>query len=263
METIQIIKFEKSDVMIDTHIHMVPGVDDGAKDLQISINMMKLAISEGVNEMILTPHFNLPTYSNQNVKEQFNFLNNYIISEKIDFKIHLGNEIYLSEESMEGIKQGKAYTMANSRYLLVELPYCHFYPFHEVMLMELQKYGYKVVLAHVERYEVFLNKPEKLMELNGKGIYSQITSRYIMDSKTRKKALKLIESGLIYIVASDGHDVVRRPPVMKMAYEIVSRAFGEGCGKMLFLENPGMMIRDCELMLPVLKKRKRIGFRRR
>lgn len=249
--------------MIDTHIHMVPGVDDGAKDLNVSKNMMKLAINEGVNEMILTPHFNLPTYYNQNVDAQFQLLNNYINTEKINFKIHLGNEIYLSEETMVGIKKGHAHTMGDSKYLLVELPFYHYYPFHEAMLMELQECGYKVILAHVERYEVFSKKPFKLVELSKKGIYCQITSRYIMDGKTRKRALKLIESGIIHIVASDGHDVVKRPPVMKMAYEIVSKTFGEGCGQMLFTENPGMMIRDCELMVPVLNKIKGFGFHRK
>ena len=102
--------------MIDTHIHMVPGVDDGAKDLDTAIQMMQLAIKEGVNEMILTPHFNLPAYHNQNVDKQYKLLNNYILDKNIDFKIHLGNEIYLSEETMEGIKQGQAHTMGNSRY---------------------------------------------------------------------------------------------------------------------------------------------------
>ncbi|WP_373484848.1 tyrosine-protein phosphatase [Acetobacterium malicum] len=247
--------------MIDTHIHMVPGVDDGAKDLETAVQMMQLAMNEGVNEMILTPHFNLPAYHNQNVDKQYQLLANYIERENIDFKLHLGNEIYLSEETMAGIKQGQAHTMANSRFLLVELPLYHYYPFHESMLFELQESGYKVVLAHVERYEVFARRPEKLAALNEGGIYSQITSQYIMDNKTRKRALKWIESGLIYIVASDGHDLVKRPPVMKQAYEIVVKTFGEECGQMLFDENPGMMIRDRELMVPVLKKKK-FGFRR-
>ena len=249
--------------MIDTHIHMVPGVDDGAKDLETAIQMMQLAISEGVNEMIVTPHFNLPTYHNETVKDQYQLLNNYIQRDNLDFKLHLGNEIYLSEETMAGIKRGQANTMGDSHFLLVELPLYHYYPFHESMLFELQQSGYQVVLAHVERYDVFSSHPEKLAVLNQSGIYAQITSRYIMDSKTRKKALKWIESGLIHIVASDGHDLIKRPPVMKMAYEIVTKAFGEECGQMLFVENPGMMIRDRELLVPELKKKRRFGIHHR
>lgn len=243
--------------MIDTHIHMIPGVDDGAKDLDTAIQMMALAINEGVNEMILTPHFNLPVYDNQNVATQYQLLNNYIIGANIDFKVHLGNEVYLSEENIVGIKQGQAHTMAGSRFLLVELPYYHYYPFHESMLFELQESGYKVVLAHVERYQVFSKKPEKLALLNENGIYAQLTSGYLVDSKTRKKGLKLIESGMIHIVASDGHDLSKRPPLMKMAYQTVKTAFGEACGQLLFTDNPGMMIRDGELMMPIIHKKKR------
>jgi len=246
--------------MIDTHIHMIPGVDDGAKDLETSVQMMHMAMNEGVNEMILTPHFNMPAYHNQKVDKQYQLLKEYIVREKIDFKLHLGNEIYLSEESMAGIDQGKAHTMGDSRYLLIELPYYHYYPFHESMLFELQEKGYKIVLAHVERYEIFSKKPEKFAYLSKNGIYGQLTSRYIMEGKTRKKALKWIETGLIQIVASDAHDMIKRPPFMKMAYETVIKAFGEECGQMLFTENPGMIIQDCELMVPALNKRKRFWF---
>lgn len=245
--------------MIDTHIHVVPGVDDGPKDLDLAVQMLNMAINEGVNEMIVTPHFNLPVYSNQNVEKQFNILSHYIMSESIDFKIHLGNEIYLSEESMEGIKNGQANTMANSRYLLLELPYYHFYPFHEWMIAELHERGYEIILAHVERYQIFTNKPEKLKELVGNGIYTQITSRYIMEKKNRNHALKLINDGLIHVVASDGHDILRRPPVMKEAYQIVSRAFGESSAQTLFINNPKLIIENRELILPYIEKAKRFS----
>lgn len=245
--------------MIDTHIHMVPGVDDGAKNLDRSVRMLNMAINEGVNEMIVTPHFKIPLYDNQNVEKQFRLISDYIVSENINFKIHLGNEIYLSEESMEGIKKGQANTMGNSRYLLLELPYYHFYPFHESMMAELQERGYEIILAHVERYQIFESKPEKLKEFVEKGIYTQITSRYISDKKTRKDALKLINNGLIHVVASDGHDTLKRPPVMKEAYQIVSRAFGESSAQTLFTNNPKLIIKNGALILPHIEKAKRFS----
>jgi protein-tyrosine phosphatase len=80
-----------------------------------------------------------------------------------------------------------------------------------------------------------------------RGIYCQITSSYIADRKTRKKALKLIKDGLAHIVASDGHNLDKRPPVMKMAYEIVYKAFGSRSADLLFIENPKAMIMDSVL----------------
>ncbi|MBC3889966.1 hypothetical protein GH810_16830 [Acetobacterium paludosum] len=242
--------------MIDTHIHMLPGIDDGAKDLDVAKQMLQTAIGEGVSELILTPHFNIPIYNNQNVEQQYNLISDYIATEKINLKIHLGNEIYLSEEDLAAIKKGQAHTMGDSKYLLVELPRYHFYPFHEVMIHDLQFSGYKIVLAHVERYQIFNDKPDKLKELITEGVYSQITSGYIMDNKTRKKALKWIEGGLAHIVASDGHNMDSRPPLMKSAYDIVAEVFGQPCAQTLFFDNPRLMIEDEALMVMNINKKK-------
>ena len=230
--------------LIDTHIHMVPGVDDGARDMDMTIKMLRIAINEGVNEMILTPHFNRPRYDNQNVIRNFTILNDYIVMNKIDFKIYLGNEIYLSEEDIDAIIAGQAYTMASSRYLLIELPFHQFYPFHEIMIHNLQENGYRIILAHVERYQIFEDKSHVLQEFVKKGCYCQINANYIMNKKTRKKAFKLIKNGLIHIVASDGHNIDKRPPVMKMAYDIVCRTFGQACAQLLFVDNPKLVIMD-------------------
>jgi len=230
--------------LIDTHIHMVPGVDDGARDMDMAIQMLHLAKNEGVNEMILTPHFNSPRYDNRSVMANYNMLKDYIQTNKIDFEIHLGNEIYLSEEDIAAIVTGQAYTMASSRYLLIELPFHQFYPFHEMMIHDLLENGYRIILAHVERYQIFEDKLQLLQEFVKKGIYCQITADYIINKKTRKRAFKLIKSGLIHIVASDGHNIATRPPFMKAAYDIVYKTFGRECAQFLFVENPKLVIVD-------------------
>jgi len=248
--------------MIDTHIHMIPGVDDGAKDLNISGQMMQMAINEGVNGMILTPHFNIPRYDNKNVKEQYGLLGDYIKENEVEFELHLGNEIHLSEENVEAIKSGKVNTLAESQYLLLELPHYHFYPFHEDAIYDLyHNDDYKIILAHVERYQVFTKKPEMIREFIQDGIYAQMTSEYIVNKKTRKSALKWIEDGLIQLVASDGHDITRRPPAMKQAYEIVKKSFGESCAQTLFENNPRLIINNDALLMPKIEKVKRFSFR--
>lgn len=247
-------------LLIDTHIHMVPGVDDGARDIDMAIQMLHVAKNEGINEMILTPHFNSPRYDNQNVIENFNKLRDYILTYRIDFKIHLGNEIYLSEEDIDAIVNRQVFTMAGSRYLLIELPVHQFYPFHEMMIHNLQENGYRIILAHVERYQIFENKPQMLQEFVKKGIYCQITTNYIMNKKTRKKAFKLIKNGLVHIVASDGHNIDKRPPVMKNAYDIIYKAFGQEWAQLLFIENPQLVIMDSILKNPPVEQIKKRYF---
>lgn len=241
--------------MIDIHSHMVPGVDDGAGNIDIAMAMVHKAIDEGVDEMILTPHHNVPQFVSTQIDTQYELLKRTIEVAGLSFTIHLGNEIHVNEDSIKGLYAGDARTLAGSQYVLMELPFHHYYPFHESMLFDLQIRGYKVILAHVERYRIFRHNPEKLGEVIGKGFYGQMTSRYISDLRTRKKALKWIKAGYVHIVASDGHNVDSRPPIMKEAYEVVKNKYGEACAMTLFEENPRRIINDEDLVTPEIVKK--------
>lgn len=240
--------------MIDTHIHIIPGVDDGAADLQVSKQMLNFLIDQGVTEIIATPHFNPPRYDNQGLLAQYHDLREMIQLEEMAIKLQLGNEIRLSEEGLEGIKAKEAKTMGDSNYLLIELPTYHFYPFHELMLYDLLELGYKIILAHVERYPIFQEKPEKLLEFVQAGVFAQLSASYIIERQSRKKAFAWLESGLIHLVASDGHNMSRRPPVLKKAYQLVDHYFDSDSAEMLFKENPSLLIKNQELEVIDTKK---------
>jgi protein-tyrosine phosphatase len=242
--------------MIDTHIHLLPAVDDGADDLETSRLMALQALAEGVNEMIVTPHFvNDRDYQNH-ARAQFELLSRTLEQEQINLKISLGNEIHLSEENMAAIFSGLANTMGNSDYLLIELPTNHFYDFHETFLYNLQARGYKIILAHIERYRIFKEQPQKLGKLVEQGIFAQVTSKYLLEGKTRKKGLDWIKSGWIHIIASDAHDLSFRPPLMKAAYKLIEKRFGQCAAIWLFEENPRAILEN-RLMDPVFISKKR------
>lgn len=239
--------------MIDTHIHLIPGVDDGATNLTISMEMLYIALQEGIDEMILTPHYYVPNYVSEDIDKQFQLLKSEISEKGLNIKIHLGNEVYLNEESIKGFEDGRARNLSNSSYVLMELPFNHFYPFHENLLYQLQLNGHYIILAHVERYRIFKSNPKKLEELIEKGYYGQLTSSFISNSKTTKIALEWIKSGYIHLVASDAHNNKKRPPQMKASYEIVSKKYGEDCAKLLFEENPRRIINNEPLKVPKIE----------
>lgn len=248
--------------MIDTHIHMVPAVDDGAKDLSMAMAMVKMAMDEGVKAMILTPHHNVPVFVSDDIDDNFKLLKDEIKRQGLSFELFLGNEIHVNEESLKGLKNGKARTMGDSNYVLMELPFHHYYPFHESMLFDLQIGGYAVILAHVERYHAFRKDETKLANLINKGFYGQMTSRYVQESKTKKKALRWIEEGYIHVIASDGHNTTKRPPMMKAAFETIESKFGRECALTLCEENPRRIINNEPLIRPIINKRKWFsGFR--
>lgn len=249
--------------MIDTHIHVVPGVDDGADSVETSLAMIRIALSEGVTEMVVTPHYNVPSFDSDRIEEQFEVLLKAVELAGLEIALHLGNEIHVNEASIEriGLKEEgneeKHYgrTLGDSKYLLLELPYHHYYPFHEAMLFEAQMKGYKVLLAHVERFRVFREDEGKLSDLIRKGMYGQMTSRYIVERKTRARALRWIELGYIHVVASDGHNTDSRAPRMRAAYDVVAKRFGVKCAEALFTENPRRLIEDQALILPEIQKK--------
>ncbi len=241
--------------MIDTHIHIIPGVDDGAETLTEAVEMLEMAKSEGVSEIIATPHFKEGLSLDSDVLEQYEKIK--FEAERMGLKLHLGNELYLCEEGVDALRDDHVYTMANSSYVLVELPFHHYYPFHDALIHQIQLRGFKIILAHIERYQIFRRQPAKLEAMLQKGVYGQMNARYIHERKTRKQALKWIEKGYVHIVASDGHNTERRRPELAEAYETIQTKLGIGAAELLFKDNPKRIIEDEPLMnLEVSPKKK-------
>lgn len=239
--------------MIDTHIHIIPNVDDGAIDIDMSLEMVRISIDEGVDELIATPHHRIPIFVNYYVKEQYDLLKKRIRDEKLDFKIHLGTEIHVNKESIQGLKNGMAHTLGNSDYLLMELPFQGFNRTHEKMLLDLQKQGYKIMIAHVERCKTFQDYPNKLVKMNEKGFYGQLSSISIVELQTRARCLDWIKKGLIHTVMSDGHNITTRPPELKKAYKIIEKELGHICAEVLFTDNPRRILTNQPMIKPTIK----------
>lgn len=245
--------------MIDTHIHIVPEVDDGAGSLLEAVEMLEMAKSEGVSEIIATPHFKEGISLDSDVLEQYEKI--LFEAKEMGIKLHLGNELYLCEEGVNALRDDHVYTMANSHYVLVELPFQHYYPSHEALMHQIQLRGYKIVLAHIERYQIFKRKPEKLEALLKKGIYCQMNAGYITERRTKKQAFSWIEKGYVHLIASDGHNNHSRMPEMAKAYEAVQDRFSIEAADVLFKDNPSRIIEDQPLLdLTVEKKRKFFTF---
>lgn len=232
--------------MIDTHIHIIPGVDDGPKTIEDSKAMLDMLKQQGVEAVITTSHFREGISLNETLAEQYRLLE--VASSNWGIKTFIGNELFLDEQGYEALKLKSVYTLANSRYVLVELPFYHFYPFHKELLFRIQMLGYKVILAHIERYRIFHEHPELLQEFIEKGMYGQLTTGIFDERKGRKNALKWIKQGYVQLVGSDGHNISNRPPKLKDAYDIISKKFDSQTADVLFRHNPTRIIEDQPLL---------------
>ena len=213
--------------MIDIHTHILPAVDDGAKSFEDSLKMIQLEIENGVDTIILTPHYFKNELNAQNKDLIFAQYEKLLEKTKdLNIKLILGSEIYYSDEIMDELISNKIITLGNSKYLLIEFSlYNEYYNIPDVFL-DIMALGYKVIFAHPERY-VYLsvNQIKKISEL---GCLIQINTSSILGDfgrKIQKKAFKLIKNKSVNFIASDAHSLNVRKPNLKETLQFVEKKF--------------------------------------
>lgn len=202
--------------MIDMHCHICFGVDDGAKSIEDAISMVKFAMKEGITNMIVTPHayspqFHVPT---KEVLGQVRLLNEVISEAGYSLKIHNGQEVRLHEHILKNLENCKALTLAESRYVLLELP-SHTVPTYTKQIIQLMLSKGKIpIIAHPERNRAVAENPKRLEQLIRHGALAQVTAGSLAGhfGKTiQRLAVHLTEANLIHVYGSDIHNMTTRP----------------------------------------------------
>ena len=197
--------------MIDIHAHVLPGIDDGARNFDDSLDMIRGLSSCGVTDVIATPHYvNESIYvssrsENMKLAQELNKLLN---EAEIPVNVYLGNEIYIDPDILRLLKANKISTMAGSKHLLVELPLNDEYPNYLDYLQELLEQGYNIVLAHPERYSIVQDDYGVIGDLIEMGVLLQcnlgsITGKYGKEAK--KVIRRIIKDKLVFAFGSDLH----------------------------------------------------------
>lgn len=234
--------------MIDIHNHLLPFVDDGPKEMEDALAMARQAVEQGVTQVVATPHYKTDEYENLRVLESLQSLRGELKKNKIPLEIFLGNEIYADQNALASILSGKALPMGRTQYLLLELPVMKMYPFHHEMIFQLQKKGYQIILAHVDRYTYFKEDPEKLKYLIERGCFAQVNASALL--KREKSIGKWIEKGWIHFIASDSHDIHRRPNQMKAVRHYLMKYYNQATADALTKLNAQCMLKN-EPLLPM------------
>ena len=201
--------------MKDIHNHLLYGIDDGSRSLEESIKLLLEMQKKGVKEIVLTPHYIINSKYESSYQNNLILLNNLkqeAIKNKIDIKLYLGNEIYLDNNILEYLKNGKITSINNSRYLLIELPLVNYPKYVLNVFSELIYSGYTIILAHPERYTYLYDDMSLLDELKEMGVlfqsnYGSLFKEY---GKYPKKVLKrLLKKDYIDFIAGDIHHSVK------------------------------------------------------
>ncbi|MEX2416503.1 MAG: CpsB/CapC family capsule biosynthesis tyrosine phosphatase [Paenibacillaceae bacterium] len=237
--------------MIDLHSHILPGIDDGARTLEDSIEMAQLAVKDGIRLLAATPHHNNGRFSNEGivVKQAIDSLNQELSRQNIPLKVLPGHEIRINDLFWEECKAGNLLTLNDSRYMLIELPNQHVPRDIWDVIHELKLKGIVPIIAHPERNSDLANEMDVLMELVEAGALSQVTTHSLnglFGSRIRHIAMKMCQRRLVHIVASDAHNADHRPFGMREAYDLINRKLGKSYVQ--YYQNNARAVIDNQLM---------------
>lgn len=197
--------------MVDTHNHILFNIDDGCRNIEESINLLRKMEELGFNKIILTPHYIKGTnlIANNNEKEyKLNQLKEKIKENKINIELYLGNEIFITDNIIELLKNDNVSSVNNSSYVLIELPFENEIIGLSDILYELRYNKLIPIIAHPERYTYFQNDVSKIESLREEGILFQVNYSSILGfyGKKAKKTMKyLLKNGYVDFFGTDIH----------------------------------------------------------
>ncbi|EOH77464.1 tyrosine-protein phosphatase [Enterococcus malodoratus] len=218
--------------MIDLHSHILPGVDDGAQTLEDSLEMARKAISQGITHLMCTPHHNNGKYNNpaDKIIRDVAALQKELDQRGLDLTLLEGQEVRLTEYLLTAIKREEIlFTNLDNTYLLIEFPTNEIPIYAEQVFYHLLSQGHVPVIVHPERNAVFREEPNRLVSFLEMGTLTQLTAPSIVGifgSEIQKTARLMLEHQMLYMVASDAHNLRHRTFLMKEAYEEIQKIGG-------------------------------------
>lgn len=252
--------------MIDLHCHILPGVDDGSPDLETSIGLAKVAVSQGITHMLLTPHHMDGVYFNakNSVIEKTNAFQTALKANDVPLTVFPGQEVHITGELLKAIEQDQIlFADESNRYLILELPHNEVPEYTSKLLFNLKSLGITPVLVHPERNQGFMADPSKLYDFVSQGCVTQLTaSSYVgvFGQHVQKFTEQIIEAGLGFVFASDAHNFKGRNFKMAQAFEKLEKQKGVRFAE-IYKENAKSIINGDDVILgeihPIHEKKRK------
>lgn len=232
--------------MIDIHAHVLPGIDDGAKDMDEALALLRLAVDDGVTRMVVTPHLHLGRFDNfkKDISNALVKLKQCASEQNINISLAGAAEVRLDSEiiTLHAKNELPLYgEYQGQQFMLLELPHSHIPAGCDMLVKYLKRANITPVIAHPERNRDLLKDPKKINPLVRLGCWFQLTASSIegkFGEECQELALRYLEQDIIQVVASDTHSVKRRPPQLSQARSIVADKFGDARAQALFVDNP-------------------------
>lgn len=251
--------------MIDIHSHILWGMDDGARDREQSLAMLRMAKAHGTVAIVATPHAN----------HQYRF-NLQLVTKRIadlaaccgeSIVIHRGCDFHLSYENVQdALANPRKYTIGGHGALLVEFQDFTIPAGTEQILSQFLDQGMVPVVTHPERNPILRKSRDRLQSWIQMGCVLQVTAQSLTDRfgiAAQKSAWALLGAGMVHCIASDAHDLEHRPPRLDIARDPLTREFGSAAADLLLQDNPYAIVHGLPVIAPAMvigKKRRWFHF---
>lgn len=229
---------------VDIHCHILPGLDDGPRDLSQSLALCAQLAEDGITTVFATSH-QLGRYDRLNsaevIQHEIDELITTLKAEQIPLEIFPGGDVRIDERLAKLLDNGEVISLANAgKHLLLELPHELFVDPTATIEM-LNKRGLQTIMTHPERHPYLIGKDDLLRSWVQQGAVIQLTAGSLLGDFGRRaynQSWRILQLGLASLVATDSHDVVRRPPRLSEALEKLTRQLGAKAARTLCIDNP-------------------------
>lgn len=244
--------------MVDIHSHILHGLDDGASTFEESLEMVRMARAAGTTDIVATPHANSEfPYQPEIIEQRIAELNAALGS---DIRIHRGCDFHLMFDTIQdALAHPHKYTINGMAYLLVEFSDFAIFSSTDDVFTRLRGHGIIPIITHPERNALLIEKLDHIARWIQQGCYVQVTASSLLGQfgkRARSFAEELMNHQMIHFIASDAHDCQHRPPVLQESYEHVRRKWGEQAARLLFVDNPAVVVSgQREVVTPAVGKK--------
>ena len=249
--------------MIDIHCHILPGIDDGAKDLATSLEMARMAVEDGTETIVCTPHIMPGVFDNTpgDIRARVDRLAAELDAHGLPLRLLPGSDAHMRPDFVAALTSDRVQPIGRGHYVLFEPPHNVAPPRIDESLFNIAAAGWIPVLTHPERLAWLADRYDLVAELVTAGVLMQVTAGSItgvFGDRPRHLAERMLGDGLVHVVASDAHNARRRNPRMSAAVARCRELVGDTEARHLVVTRPKIIVEDGPVAsMPPLPERRR------
>jgi protein-tyrosine phosphatase len=218
--------------MIDLHCHLLPGIDDGAPDLDAALKMARIAADDGIETIACTPHIYPGLFENDTagIRQKVEILRGHLAEAGIPLKLTWGADAHVAPQLLARLKTGTAPALNDSRYFLLEPPHHVAPPNFAQFTFNFIAAGYVPIITHPERLSWIEGDYDTFCDLADKGVWMQVTAGSLtgrFGQAARYWGERMLDEGRVHILATDAHTPTSRPPLLAEGREAAAKWVGK------------------------------------